>query len=328
MSSALCIQPYALVLVADRKTLRIKAASKNAWGFCGASPAELIGQTLYDILPEPLVRELESTISEHYPGVTPLTDAPGWPQGHYQVIMHAFVDELVVEVEPRRTWPHSGDYAARLNDFTQELEETPNMDLLLQRLCDGLVYHFGYDRSFVIKFDDHFESSVTHEAPGNVEPCFLDVRFCEADLPAPARYDQQVDVVHNYTFDEKNFVQMTGELDAGSRELIRRHIACRTPFFNFTSFLEDIKMSTLGYLALMVNGEHWGTIYLLSQEPLYLDYQMRAFFRIVGRVAQQKMSSHLASRSQRLRPGRQLGARPAAGEHRPLGKPHRRAHHG
>ena len=295
------IQSYALVLVTRREDLTIEATSKNSAEFCGVLPADLLGKTLHDILPAHLLRELEGSISEHYPGVVSLEDADGWPSGKHQVIMHAFVDELVVEIEPRRSWPHSGNYAARLNDFTQELEETPTMDLLLQRLCDGLVYHFGYDRALVVKFDDHFDSIVSHEAPGDMKPLLLNVRFCEEDLPAPARYNQLVDVVHNYTAVEEGFVGIQGELGAGSRELVERHIASRAPFTNFTSFLKDIHMSTLGYLSLVVNGNHWGNVYLLSEKPMYLDYQMRAFLKVVGRVAQQKMAYHLYSRSQRLR---------------------------
>ncbi len=301
MTPSVEIQSYALVLVATRKDLSIRATSTNSAAFCGLAPVDLIGKTLYDLLPGPVVDELVGSISEHYPGVVSLTDAEGWPSEKYQVIMHAFVDELVVEVEPRRTWPRSGDYAARLNDFTNELEVTPTMDLLLQRLCNGLVYHFAYERCVVIKFEDHLESVVTHEAGGDGKLSLLEVHFCEEDLPAPARYDQTVEVVHNFTAVDAPLSEILGEFGAGARELIRRHIASRSPFMSFPRFVEDTGMNTLGYLALLVNGVHWGTVYLLSEAPLHLDYQMRAFLKVVGRVTQQKMAYHLHSRSLRLR---------------------------
>ena len=129
--SLFATQPYALVLVARRNDLVITATGENAAAFCGRAPADLLGTTLSDLLPAAVVDELVSSLSETHPGVVALPpDAVGWPPGKHQLITHTFVEELVIEVEPRRIWPHSGDYAARLRDFTDELQAAPSVELL------------------------------------------------------------------------------------------------------------------------------------------------------------------------------------------------------
>lgn len=307
MLAPVATQPYALVLVVHRPDLTIRAITENAAAFCGRKPADLLGGPLSALLPRAVVAELIGSISESFPGVVPLGAVVGWPVADYQAVGHTFGDELVVEVEPRRSWPHAGDYTARLKDFTYELETAPSVDVLLRRLCNGLIYHFGYDRALVVQLGEHAAGVVTHEAPPDGTPPLVGVRFHAADLPAAARYAQLVEGVYNYTREGNGpLVKLVGECGPGARELLRRHLASRGPLSAPVDLLVDSPVSSLGHLALTIRGALWGTVYLLSTEPLYLDYQMRGFLTVVGRVAQQKMAHHFNSRELGLQ--RQLGA--------------------
>ncbi|MGB3800695.1 MAG: hypothetical protein WA952_12845, partial [Lewinella sp.] len=142
MNSQILVQSYALVLVTERESLAITAVSDHSDDQFGRSPEELLGMSLHDLLPKEVVTELRESVSENFPAVVKLVDPEGWKPGNYQVIVRTVGQELVVEIEPRQTWPHAGDYAARLNDFTAELESQPDLEHLLSRLCEGLIYHF------------------------------------------------------------------------------------------------------------------------------------------------------------------------------------------
>ena len=296
------VQFYALVLVVDRATFRIKAASRNAERL-GGTPAEaLLGQTLSDLYDKRVVAGIREGLSDEFPIVVANEDPLGWPAGSYQAVVHTFAEELVVEVEPRRSWPHSGDYAARLNDFTHQLQNTATIDELLQTLCDGLVYHFGYDRGILLQFDQQYESLVTHEARNETNlPSLLNTHFAEGDVPARSRYNQLVETVHNYADVNEPLFGFVGEYGPGAREVVRRHIASRSPNDHFARFLKDNNLHCMGYLSLILDGKLWGSLYLHSIDPLFVDYQMRSFLKIVGRVTQQKIAYHYYSRSLRLR---------------------------
>ncbi|MCP9234679.1 ATP-binding protein [Lewinella sp. JB7] len=301
MKTALEVQSYALVLVVERGDLTITAASDHAAEFCGVASDCLLGKPLNKLFHADTVAELRDTVREDAPGVFVLKDLEKWPNNEYQAIVYAFAKELVIEVEPRRFWPHTGDYSARLNDFTTELESSPTIDTLLQHLTDGLTYHLGYDRAIVMQFDQGYNGRITHERKLNDLPSLLNIMFTSSDVPAASRYNQVVDTVHNFVDDRRDLPGLTGSYGPGAREIIRRLIAAREPNVHYVQYLRDNGLRTVAYLSLIVDGKLWGSVYLHAVEPLYLDYQMRAFLRVVGRVVQQKIAYHIYSRALRLR---------------------------
>ncbi len=300
MHDPIRVQSYALVLLAQRATLKIKAASTYSEGISGYSTDELLELSLPDIFRPKEIREIEQSFSEQFPAVVRIKALPGWPAGKYQAIVHTVGEDLVVEIEPRRSWPHAGDYSARLNDFTRELEAEPTTSGLLQVLCDGLAFHFGYDRVVLLQFDDLNNGLVTHESTPTRLPSYLDFRFLEADVPAATRKNQLAETVFNYTDVAEPLRKVVGDLSDRVRVILCRHIAAREPDVHTAPFLKDSGLSTLGHLSLIIDGKLWGSVYLHSIEPILLDYQMRAFLRVAGRVAQQKIAYHIYHRGLRM----------------------------
>ena len=300
MTPQILVQSYALVLVTDRESLSIRAVSDHSDDQFGRSPNELLGMTLHHLLPQETVAELSQSISENFPAVVKLIDPDGWKPGNYQVIVRTVDQELVVEIEPRRTWPHAGDYAARLNDFTAELEAQPDLNALLSRLCEGLIHHFEFDRAVVLQFDEITNANVTHEAKKPGQPSLLNVRYVEADVPLPDRQQQLEETVYVYTNNEKALVEIMGEVGSGARECLTSYSAARRPNRNTLRFLADSGYSTLSYISLVIDNKLWGSVYLHNREPFYVDYQMRAFMRVIGRIAQQKVAHHIHHRSARM----------------------------
>ncbi len=301
MPPTIQVQSYALVLVTDRRSLAIRAASTNAEEICGVPTQRLLQLSLYDLFSKDLIEQLCEFISEDFPAVVTLRNLDNWKNFDYQAVVFTVGDELVLEIEPRRTWPHSGDYSARLNDFTHELQANPNSDELLQALCDGLIFHFGYDRAIVIQFDESHNSIVTHEAKCDRLPSLLDVRFVEADFPAVTRQNQLAESVMNYVSVDRALLTMQGDCSERTEQVLRQHIAVREPNPNTIRYLRDSNLSTLGHLSLVIDGKLWGSVYMHGIEPVYIDYQMRAFLRVAGRVAQQKIAYHIYHRSLRMR---------------------------
>lgn len=295
------VQSYALILVIDRSTQVVKAASSNAQALCSIPAADLVGRPLGLLIGPEVIREMQEAVSESFPSVVPLPDTEGWPEDKYQMITYTVGEELVIEIEPRRTWPHSGDYSARINDFTEELEKQPDRDSLLQNLCDGLVYHFGYDRAIVMQFDNNNDGLVTQESRQSDTDSLLHVRFVEADIPPSTRKNQLAEAVLNYNRESAPLETMVGSHSERTWEVLRRCIAAREPNTYTDKYLRDNNLCTLGHLSLIVEGKLWGSVYMHAREPVHVDYQMRVYLRVVGRIVQQKISYHLYHRSLRMK---------------------------
>ena len=300
MLSPVLVQPYALVLVADRQTFAIQAASTHSAEITGFTPTKLCTKSLRDLFPSTVIETIRQSLSEDFPAVTALPEGHNFGNGDHQVIAYTLPNEIIVEVEPRQTWPHTGDYAARMNDFSHELESKTSKEALLDELCRGLVYHFGYDRAIVVQYDDKQDGIVTNEARLEHLSSMLGVRYVEADIPEVSRRGQMLESVLNYTTHATPLHEMVGEVSAPVREALRYHIASREPLANTDEFLRQTGLRTLGSLSLTVDGQLWGSVFLHSREPLFLDYQMRAFLRVMGRVAQQKIGYHLYHNSLRM----------------------------
>ena len=294
------VQSYALVLVADRQTFNVRAAGGHSVEMTGLHPAELCSRSLRDLFSPAQMEEIRRSLSEDFPAVVAMPEGHGFGSDSHQVIVYTLTDEIVLEVEPRRTWPHTGDYAARMNDFSHELEQQQSKEELLDELCRGLVYHFGYDRAIVIQYDDKRDGVVTNEARSEQRSSMLGVRYVEADIPEVSRRGQMLESVLNYTTHDGPLPEMVGEVSDSAREALRYHIASREPLANTDEFLRQTDLRTLGSLSLTVDGQLWGSVFLHSHEPLFLDYQMRAFLRVMGRVAQQKIGYHLYHNSLRM----------------------------
>ena len=301
MDSDVVVQSYALVLVTDRKSLKIKAVNNQFDNLLDRSHQELLKSSLYDIFPNSVVEEIAETLSEQFPTVAKMVDPEGWTPGKYQIVAYTVGQEIVLEVEPWRRWPHAGDYAARLDYFTSELQEQPDMHSLLQKLCEGLTFHFGYDRVIVIQFDELHNGSVINESKCDAIPSFLDVRFSEADVPAVTGEKQVTESVLNYANNETSLATLKGNYSEDSRQLLRHRIAAREPSANASRFLNHTGLNTFGYLSLIIEGKLWGSVYLHHRAPLYIDYQMRAFMKVIGRVAQEKVAFHIHHRKLRMR---------------------------
>ncbi|CAH0998837.1 Phytochrome-like protein cph1 [Neolewinella maritima] len=300
-NSPIKVQAYAVVLVIDRPTLVITAASANTQTIGWRQADTLIGNGLRHYLSVETLGKITAFTQHAEPGVVPLTAQDGFPDRSHQIVLYQFAEELVIEIEPHQNWPHPDDYATRLNDFTRRLEDAANVDALLQCLCDGIGYHFGYDRVLALQFDEQNNGLVTNEFVESGTESFLHVHFTSEDITASTRYNQLVESVHNFADFDTAMVEIRGSYGPAAREMLRRHAGSREPNENFRQFLRDTGMRCIGYVSLAVGGVLNGSIYMHSDEPVYIDYQMRTFLSVVGRIAQQKLGYHIYSRTLRLR---------------------------
>ena len=291
-----------MVLVVDRSSLVITAASDNVERICGQRPKALIGTSLTALFPPDRIAAIQQTEDNELADAVPLNELAAWPPGQrYQVIVHKFAEEMVLEVEPRRQWPHPADYAQRLSHFSYQLEVSSSIHLLLQHLCEGLLKHFNYDRVIVLKIDQQGDMVVTQEARDPGMSSLLGVHYSHEITTDAERYDHVVNTVHNLANVADPLVTLHGAYGPAARELLRRHIACRPAREVSARFLKDSGLSTLGHLSILMGGELWGSVFCHSRRPVHVDYQMREFIRVIGRVAQQKLAQHTYSRTLRMR---------------------------
>ncbi|MGB3800378.1 MAG: ATP-binding protein, partial [Lewinella sp.] len=149
-------------------------------------------------------------------------------------------------------------------------------------------------------FDEIQNATVTHEALTSDQPSLLNVRYVEADVPLIDRQSQVQETVYVYTNNEKALVKVVGEAGEAARECLLEQSAARSPNRKILRFLTDNGFNTLSYISLVIDGKLWGSVYLHNRDPFFVDYQMRAFMRVIGRITQQKIAYHLHYRRLRM----------------------------
>ncbi|PPK87935.1 light-regulated signal transduction histidine kinase (bacteriophytochrome) [Neolewinella xylanilytica] len=303
------VQSYALVIVACRNSLSIKAVSAQARTICGRSPADLIGTPLTGLLPAACLDAIPVHDLADWPVPVKLPRQAGWREANYQALFYPADDEWVVEIEPRRTWPQPRDYAFRLRAFTERLTSATSKKALLQALCDGAHGHLGFDRSMVLRFDQSYDGVVVNECHRDGLPTFLGVHFTRHDIPESAHRKLVANPVEVFTLDGGN-VAIRGSFGKAAEQLLRHHVGSREPNVNTEKFLDDNKLATNAVLAISRGNQLWGALYMHGVEPVRLDYQMRTFLYLAGKTVEQRIE-HFAYQPARHRdhPAKDGGSR-------------------
>ena len=290
MTSTPALQPYALAVVACRSTLAIKAVSEHAERICGIPADKLIGSALTSLLPARCLEDLPKEDTGNTPAVVSLEDSQMWSDQPYQALIYSTAEEWVVEIEPRCHWPQRQDYAQRLSNFLTSLTKASSLKELLQALCDGVAHHLGFDRSIILRFDQHFEAVVAYECKADTLSSFLGIHFTSQDIPKSSRDNLLINAVEIYSLDGTGNQALRGTVSKESDYILRHYLGSREPNVNTDQFLIDNQLRTNGVLALAQSGSLWGALYLHGIAPVRLDYQMRTFLRLAGQTVEHRLS--------------------------------------
>lgn len=189
------IQPHGVLLVLDRRTLRVEQTAGDTGSLLGVAPGNTLGLPISALLEN----EAESFVTAQL-AATPLNVAPvmrlmvGSRRGSQllDLTLHAVDDTAIVELEAVRGVAASGgaatnDPIARLKGLLSSVQQAASVDACCAAAAIALRAATGFDRAMVYRFlPDESGEVVAEDAREGMES-FLGLRYPASDIPKQAR---------------------------------------------------------------------------------------------------------------------------------------------
>jgi len=292
------IQPYGVLLVLEKDTLRIVQASQNVSDHLGIDHTTLIDQHLGDLIPEQQVLELKRKFStgirEKLPFLFSFKTRDGSTQ--FLSLIHAKEDYLLLEMETAR--PVTGGNSSFLNVYQElkysmaSIEHAGSLQEVSDAALEELKRLSGFDRIMIYQFDEHWNGIVVAEvAEPDMEP-YLGLRFPASDIPQQARAlyqknpyrfipDREYQPVKLYPVINPLTQAFIDLSDCNLRAVASVHL----------EYLKNMQVMASMSTRIMVDGKLWGLIACHHREAKFLSYEMCSIFELLSNVISAKIAS-------------------------------------
>src|SRR5690554_3414707 len=275
------IQPPGVLLVCQRGSGRIVAASANAAGlFETAGVEEILGQPVDTLLDGSLLQKIQGVVAHGELGFSRLAGVAN--VGAFGALHHASAhvsgDLVHVELEPA-----DGDPGPDEGEATIALEHGRRADLL-QALADQVQLLCGYSRVMVYRFLHDGAGEVVAEALDGALPSYLGLRYPASDIPPQARalYLRNrvraiADVGHQ-PVPVHQHEELPGPLDMSFDVL-------RTVSPVHLEYLRNMGVAASMSVSLVVDGKLWGLVACHHHAPRPVSARARQALDLLGRHA-------------------------------------------
>jgi diguanylate cyclase (GGDEF)-like protein/PAS domain S-box-containing protein len=287
------IQPFGILLAAERESLIVRSASHNiAWLF-PFTAEQVIGQALEKLLgPDPVqwIRGILKIPDWEGGKITSFTlDVEGEPRSFD---VQAFLSEALIVIEIEYAPAESGDVFHQLfipvRDALWKLDSESCLERYAGQAVEQVRALTGFDRVMMYRFDSNWDGEVIAESKIETADSYLGNRFPAADIPSQAR-----------ALYVRNLVRVISDIDAEPVGIVSATDQSE-PLDLSDSWLRSLSPVHLEYLrnmgvraslsiSLIQNGQLWGLIACHHFTPKHVGLRAREMDEFIGRIVSLKL---------------------------------------
>lgn len=286
------IQPFGILLAAERESLIVRSASRNIEWLFPFTAKQAIGQTLESVLgpaPIPWIREILETPTWEGGRITSFTlEIDGRPR-HFDI--QAFLSEALIVIEIEYEPAESGDVFHQLfipvRDALWKLDSESCLERYAGQAVDQVRALTGFDRVMMYRFDSNWDGEVIAESKIEAADSYLGNRFPASDIPPQAR-----------ALYVRNLVRVISDIDAEPVSIVSGDQGETLDLSD--SWLRSLSPVHLEYLrnmgvraslsiSLIQNGQLWGLIACHHFTPKHVGLRAREMDEFIGRIVSLKL---------------------------------------
>lgn len=290
------IQSYGAMMVIDKRSNLIVAASENIHKFTGKQLESILGQPWSLILTPNLVGSM--FIADPTEAANGVVQSTIIGEQALEVINHTNDNYCIVELEPGKDHIQALDFSQRCS-FIKALAKTDIPQESAELLMEKVAAIIGFDRVLLYKFlpDWHGEVIAEKLKPG-VEG-FLGLRFPEGDVPANARRLFTVNLQRliadvNQTTTKVITHDPTVQLDMTFAQLRAIHPV-------HIKYLQNLGVPASFSLSIVCDGKLWGLMACHHLSPKVLTISERQSCEELTRITAMHMSNLIAGEKEKAR---------------------------
>lgn len=292
MPTDIRIQDYAALLVFDRSSHHVTAASENL-------PQTMLGRSINEVFHPETAAKLRDRLAYRYPVPVPLTEAEPHDWRGKQAVPHAADDQYLIEIEPMESLVEHARLQPTLRLGCDLLSEASDLNAALDQICRLYCEDLGMERALVYELEeDGSGGTVRNEyvRHSSITP-MLGFRFREEDFPREGfEVHSEVSIFGCAPSEGEDYPRVLGEISPTVAHRAAKVLGCRTPYPTIVQYL---RQTGLGYqlsLALYVKGRLWGVVFAHHHERIVTDHQLRSTLLLLGKQLSQIVGSHIERR--------------------------------
>ncbi len=182
------IQPHGMLFAVTRADLRLAAVSENAAAALRATPQQLIGGPIGQVLDDPSAERLAPLLCADPPTDTVAVRLrrPA-PPAEWDASVHRCGGLMLIELEPCPA--NGGDELlfGRVRNGIERIRQSTSVAEACVALARGIRVLSGYQRVMVYRFDPYWNGEVVAEDKAADAHSYLGHSFPASDIPAQAR---------------------------------------------------------------------------------------------------------------------------------------------
>lgn len=186
------VQPHGVLLVLDKKDLRIVQVSENTIAFLGLAAEALLNQPLARFIKDEQVAYLRDQVAgKEITNHLPLNINWEEPEEKaFSGLLYAKEDYLLLEIEPLSVTGTGDSFIQIYQEIGQvvaALKNSSSMEGLCKIAAEELKKISGFDKVMVYQFDENWNGEVVAEEHEPGLPSYRGLHFPASDVPKQAR---------------------------------------------------------------------------------------------------------------------------------------------
>jgi len=257
------IQPHGYLISCQLPDWTIRHVSANVEALTGATPEEMLRQSLREFLTDDLIQAIAEAIGFGEPGAPPQRAAVGniGPLANLCDISVHLADGLVhIEVEPQPLSARERSPTVVAQTMVARVAGSGDIEDFNQRVAEQVRLLTGYDRVMVYRFRHDDAGEVVAESRDSALPAYLGLRYPQSDIPVQARalyLRNRVRVIPDATYVP---VPILPDRDSRGGALDLSQMALRSVSPVHLEYLANMGVVASMSISIIAGGRLWGLI--------------------------------------------------------------------
>lgn len=290
------IQPHGVLLVLQDPTLQIIQVSSNTQQVIGREPAELLSQSLWDLLEAKQVKQIQQCLTSDFDSINPLNLSIDSLNDtiYLEGIVHRSGKTIILELEQKKGLEKTDffDFYHQVKGVINRIQKAPTLLEICQVVVKEVRRITGFDRVMIYRFDLEGAGSVIAEDTDQETP-YLNLHYPSSDIPGQARHLYTINWLRLIVDARYQPVPLIPQLNPVTNEPLDLSLSVlRSVSPLHLEYMQNMGVTASMSISLMQDRKLWGLIACHHLSPKYVPYHTRTVCEFIGQV----MSVELANK--------------------------------
>lgn len=287
------IQRHGFLLMIDRASGKIVAASENAQEFLHIPLKLLLGASIKDLLDREATSVIRSLPQAGEPeGLVSYLGAFRVKEELCSIITHCRNGHRILEFEKLDQLVSSEIMNSVITNFVGKLSQIESTRELCRAITKQVKDLTGFNRVLLYSFDEAGHGTVLTEINDGLLPSYLDLRFPASDIPAQARALYLVNttrIIPDATYEPSPLIG-TGTVAAESLDLSYSVLRSVSPVH--LEYMRNMGTMCSMSISIICEGKLWGLISGHHATPRTVPYLVRSACDMLTKMVGTQLSAY------------------------------------